>query len=1017
MIKVGPFWPTLEEEFAKDFSSAQRPIIIAPSRAMLRRLQRILAEKFPVVWNVPFLTIDQLVGRLSAETEVHRIITDDDLLACIVRDIIDKNRLFFQSIGSIAFSADGARAIYAVLRDLNDANFPVEYDYDEVMEILREGRHVPADELDRASEIIALYIEFRKRLALLELATGSDTYRAAAESHAKFLSNFDRVLVYGFYDFTQLQLDLFKFISKKAATTFFFPARPRKPAYEFTTKRLQYMSGLALKVETLDCQENFVCGMFSDSQPGNKPEITFISAATAEEEAWRVAKEIRVPGISLDRVAIVARSLSEYGPLLESAMRSEGIPYVISGNVSLAGNPVVRLFMNLICLNETGFMRDTVVDIFGSPHFARPCDSGKIAMVARWTGIGSGIDSWRMRLSPFQRKDFVYSRGREEDETAVEFRIESPLIAEMLKTLDEIESDLAALPNSASWSEFSNLSMAFLRKWIRPSRVRDHLEQALQMLKNFDVLDTASRAKFLEALAQKCDSLSERGDLDANSGVTILDAQSARGLIFDAVFVVGLAGKIFPPVIPEDPFLSDAVRARIEHRLGCKLSLAGERHEEERLLFSLLLDGSPSKLFLCFPRSDAEGRSQSPSHFVSTVAAMLHKSEEKRSALEVAVEKQGIHVPRSPLARLKQIPAAALTCADVKMLGAVQGVPAKDSRFLKSALVHIDEVDRNDGIGMRDGLVIIAGEIVKRKLADGIGPTILETAATCPHQFYCREILRVFYPEESEEDATPLQMGTLYDAVLTEFHKRYAAGHEWRRLLDEIVVSEFEKLEGKIAAGSPAAREALLEQSKKVLGHFVEFLEATGSLKGKAIAQMEVFGELSGIERIKFRGRIDRATVNGKSAFLVDYKRSFGSYDKKLVDLAAKCRKIQAPVYFQLASTTYDVSEVIFYSIRDVYRYNVEDIVHDQFPRLKDCEKRAAAEELEKAQDAIADAIDGVALNIERGGFFIRPDPGDHGHCGFCNYAPACRRRSVRTVWRALYSPRTQEFHSVVGKP
>ena len=65
---------------------------------------------------------------------------------------------------------------------------------------------------------------------------------------------------------------------------------------------------------------------------------------------------------------------------------------------------------------------------------------------------------------------------------------------------------------------------------------------------------------FLETWQEKLEKL-ERLQAAPHAGVQVLEVQQARGLSFRAIFLLGMNEKVFPRLIREDPFLSDAARS------------------------------------------------------------------------------------------------------------------------------------------------------------------------------------------------------------------------------------------------------------------------------------------------------------------------------------------------------------------------------------------------------------------------------------------------------------------------
>jgi len=95
--------------------------------------------------------------------------------------------------------------------------------------------------------------------------------------------------------------------------------------------------------------------------------------------------------------------------------------------------------------------------------------------------------------------------------------------------------------------------------------------------------------------------------------VLITAAEAARGLAFDVVFVPGLAEKLFPRKIVEDPILLDAER----ETLGvAALTIRHARGAAERLALRLAIGAARERVFLSYPRIDVEqARPRVPSFY------------------------------------------------------------------------------------------------------------------------------------------------------------------------------------------------------------------------------------------------------------------------------------------------------------------------------------------------------------------------------------------------------------------
>src|SRR6201981_2919008 len=84
--------------------------------------------------------------------------------------------------------------------------------------------------------------------------------------------------------------------------------------------------------------------------------------------------------------------------------------------------------------------------------------------------------------------------------------------------------------------------------------------------------------------------------------VFIGPVESTRGLSFDTVFVPGLAERMFPRKITEEPILLDAVREQI----GGGLATNPTRLDSERLALALAVGVAENRICFSYPRLDLQ---------------------------------------------------------------------------------------------------------------------------------------------------------------------------------------------------------------------------------------------------------------------------------------------------------------------------------------------------------------------------------------------------------------------------
>src|SRR5262249_47807533 len=113
-------------------------------------------------------------------------------------------------------------------------------------------------------------------------------------------------------------------------------------------------------------------------------------------------------------------------------------------------------------------------------------------------------------------------------------------------------------------------------------------------------------------LSERLLELTTRPEHDRFGRVFVGPIDAARGLAFDVVFAPGLAERIFPQKVREDPIAPDRERERIDAGLVTN----AQRVDAERLQLQLAVGAARHRAVLSFPRIDVhEGRPRVPSFY------------------------------------------------------------------------------------------------------------------------------------------------------------------------------------------------------------------------------------------------------------------------------------------------------------------------------------------------------------------------------------------------------------------
>ncbi|MCU0670154.1 MAG: PD-(D/E)XK nuclease family protein, partial [Myxococcota bacterium] len=278
--------------------------------------------------------------------------------------------------------------------------------------------------------------------------------------------------------------------------------------------------------------------------------------------------------------------------------------------------------------------------------------------------------------------------------------------------------------------------------------------------------------------------------------VFVAPADAARGLAFDVVFVPGLAERLFPRKIAEEPILLDAARAR----LAIGLADNEARVARERLALRLAVGAARTRVVLSYPRLDLdESRPRVPSFYAlealrAAEGRLPGFDELAKRAETLADARVGWPAPRRPEAAIDAAEhdlalLEALLLRDPEstkgtaryLLGANEHL-ARALRFRvrrwwkrwtwADGLVAPTEAGR-DAIFARAQQAIATHALTERSFS----PTALQNYAACPYRFFLQAIHRLAPREVPEpiEEMDPLQRGSLVHEVQFTLFQQLAA--------------------------------------------------------------------------------------------------------------------------------------------------------------------------------------------------------------------------------------------------
>ncbi len=414
-------------------------------------------------------------------------------------------------------------------------------------------------------------------------------------------------------------------------------------------------------------------GLFNEQQVRRKAKldgaVEVFSAPGEGRECIEIARRVLLiarRGVPFDRIAVLLRSPEGYRANLAEAFNRAGIPIHFVRGVTRP-DPSARAFCALLKCAVEGLSAKRFSEylslgqvpdadpngappqaiptsdrwVASDPEFAsvtiketgdpinsqevgtpiteaveRPVTNGQLRAPSRWehllveAAVIGGRDRWRRRINGLRAELQMKLVQAEEDEAQVAMlgRLLGDLTSFAAYAMPLID-ELAELPATANWGEWIERLSALVTRAVRqPDRVLAILFELTPMSPIGPVsLDDVSLV--LENL------LLEVGVPPASSRygkVFIGPTEAARGLSFEAVFVPGLAEKMFPSKIVEEPILLDGVRRRIDSSLATNQTRLGA----ERLALAIAAGAAEEKICFSYPRVDLDqARSRVPSFY------------------------------------------------------------------------------------------------------------------------------------------------------------------------------------------------------------------------------------------------------------------------------------------------------------------------------------------------------------------------------------------------------------------
>lgn len=220
--------------------------------------------------------------------------------------------------------------------------------------------------------------------------------------------------------------------------------------------------------------------------------------------------------------------------------------------------------------------------------------------------VVEGAERWRRRLIGLE-KELAEKAAKVDDPTDVQPDL-AGIRALAAFALPLIER-LGALPSSALWGEWIQVLRALAEQALaRP-------EAVLAVLTELEIVRDVGPVSLTEVrtvLQERLGQIQVAPAPSRGGQVLVASVDEARGRVFETVFVPGLAEKLFPQRVIEDPLLSDQSRVNISESLETQPS----RVHREREALSIAVGCARGRVTLSYPRFENDkARPRVPSFY------------------------------------------------------------------------------------------------------------------------------------------------------------------------------------------------------------------------------------------------------------------------------------------------------------------------------------------------------------------------------------------------------------------
>jgi ATP-dependent helicase/nuclease subunit B len=709
-------------------------------------------------------------------------------------------------------------------------------------------------------------------------------------------------------------------------------------------------------------------------------EISILSAPGEARECVEIARRVlreAERGVRFDDMAILVRTPERYASHLAEALARARIPAYFSRG-TLRPDPAARALLALLACAAEGLSARRFADYLsigmvprtttaGEPppaldreaRFVPPDDElmplapaaidegeaeqgalpDSVPVPRHWerlligAAVIGGLDRWQRRLDGLDHQLQVdLHAAAETPERIAGIERDRHALSTLRAFALPLMQALHELPATANWGTWLDvLSALATRALAEPASVLRGLAELAPMAP----VGPVGLSEVRLVLERRFGEQRVRPGKSAAGKLLVAAIDEARGMAFEVVFIPGMAEKMFPPRIHEDPLLLDGERAR----LSPHLPRADDRIADERCALQIAIGAARARVVVSYPRFETErGRPRVPSFYGLEVLRAAEGelpgfAELAQRATDEAHARMGWPAPRN--AR-DAIDAAEYDLCVLERFRKSEGDWDGAAHYLLSANPYLERALRfraqrwHTRFFPADGLVHAgeAGEAIDAPLraalsAHGLGAraysaTALSKYAVCPYRFYLSAIvgLSARAVPEPIEVVDARTRGVLLHEVLRVFSTRMRelgllpvtqaaeprAQQELDRALDEVAARAHDDL-------APAIERVWDDGVLELRADLREWLARAAQEPwtplhfelgfGVALPGLDAASRTEAVALdcgIVLRGAIDSVEVNGDALRATDYKTGAAPAPGGVIDGG---RSLQRVLYAQ----------------------------------------------------------------------------------------------------------------------